>query len=121
MSGTMKRLTGAVRLTPEGVPLETLKSVTRQWIAQGHTLLTFSLHSTSLTPGASPYARTQDDVDQMGETTAAYLTWFHEELGGRFMQLADLDALQQPASSPSIEEDKTQPRKRHASVYSHGF
>ncbi|PQA89001.1 glycosyltransferase [Hyphococcus luteus] len=82
-----------MRLSPEGGRLEDLQALTRAVIDGGAPVLTYTLHSTSLTPGASPYARDETGADEILATTAAYLSWFRETLGGEIVSFKDLRAL----------------------------
>ncbi len=81
-----------MRLSPEGAALEDLQALTRSVIAGGAPVLTFTLHSTSLTPGAGPYAPDGPGADKIFTTSAAYLSWFREALGGEILSLPDLRA-----------------------------
>lgn len=87
------RIKTPIRLSPEGASLEDLKALTRSVIAGGAPVLTYTLHSTSLTAGASPYARDKASTDQLLATTAAYLSWFSESLGGEIVSFNGLRAL----------------------------
>lgn len=89
----MERHAMPVRLSPEGVQLGDLKLLTRRLINDAAPVLTFSLHSTSLTPGASPYARDERDVAMLLENSAAYFSWFQERLGGEIISLEQLRSL----------------------------
>ncbi|MEL7485589.1 MAG: glycosyltransferase [Pseudomonadota bacterium] len=82
--------TTPMRLTCENTSLADLKALTRALIRDGTRVLTFSLHSTSLTPGGNPYARDAADVDRMLALTGDYCAFFRDEIGGAF---TDLDAL----------------------------
>lgn len=82
-----------LRLSPEGAGARDLAALARRLVADGAGVLVFSLHSTSLTPGASPYARDEAGVEAMLETARAFFTFFTEELGGAFVSLDELAAL----------------------------
>ena len=87
------RFTEAVRLTPEGASLDTLIALTRRLIADRTPVLTFTLHSTSLTKGANPYAPDAAGVDRMLTMSRDYFSWFEHKVGGEFASLDDLAAL----------------------------
>lgn len=86
-------LTRALRLSPEGAGLDELKALTRRLIADETPVMTFTLHSTSLTPGANIYARDEEDVNRLLNVTSQYLTWFRDALGGQIISLSALCAL----------------------------
>jgi hypothetical protein len=88
-----------MRLSPEGARLEDLKALTRSVVAAGAPMLTYTLHSTSLTAGASPYARDKTGADKLLATTAAYLSWFRETLGGEIVSFSALRALYEGAET----------------------
>ncbi|MFC2952110.1 glycosyltransferase [Marinicaulis aureus] len=81
----------AMRLSPEGTSLVELQALTRRLVQDKTPVLTFTLHSTSLTAGANVYAPDAEDVDEMLRTSAAYLRWFKETVGGDIVSLKDLD------------------------------
>lgn len=82
-----------MRLSPEGATLKDLQAMTKRLVADGSPVLTFTLHSTSLTPGANDYARSQDDVDRTLEITQRYLDWFRQSMKGQLVSLAELSEL----------------------------
>jgi glycosyltransferase involved in cell wall biosynthesis len=83
-------LLAPMRLTCEDTKLDDLKALTRRLIADTTPVLTFSLHSTTLTPGANPYSREARDIDRALEVTAAYFDWFRAECGGVFISVDEL-------------------------------
>lgn len=85
--------TEPARLTPEGTSLDTLMALTRRLIADKTPVLTFTLHSTSLTKGANPYAPDAAGVDRILTVTRDYLSWFQQNLGGRIVSLRELETL----------------------------
>ena len=94
-AASKKKLTIPVRLSPEGAELSDLKALTRQLIKGGVPVLTFTLHSTSLTNGANAYGQTAKDVDQLLKTTDDYLRWYRHTIGGEIISLGELDKLYQ--------------------------
>jgi len=91
-----------MRLSPEGASLKDLQALTRRLIADGAPIVTFTLHSTSLTPGANPYARTQENVAKMLRTTKDYLTWFQFDIKGECVSLRDLVQLYSDSNAPRV-------------------
>lgn len=69
----------AVRLTPEGNPLEVMQKVARALSRQGLPLLTPTLHLSSLVAGATPYTRDATEVTAMLEKLGAYIDWAKAE------------------------------------------
>lgn len=88
-----KRVVKPARLSPEGMSLREMKSLTRRLLADRTPVLTVSLHSTSLSPGGSPYAADAAGVDALLATFTDYLAWSAGELGCVFTSLPDLARL----------------------------
>lgn len=93
--------TAPARLTCEGIDLAELKAMTARLHADGVRIFTFSLHSTSMSAGASPYAGSETDVARMLETTRRYFDWFVRKFGGAFVPLDELAVLY-GASKPAL-------------------
>ena len=91
-------MTTPMRLSPEGASLNDLKGLTRRLVADDTPVLTFTLHSTSLTEGANPYARSKGDADRMLAISRDYFAWFSGELGGEFLSFDDLRAVYESAA-----------------------
>ena len=70
-----KHLAWPVRLTPENVSLATMKSLARHLAGQGVHVLTPSLHSSSLTPGATRYAPDLAARDAQLARLDGFLRW----------------------------------------------
>jgi hypothetical protein len=83
----------AMRLSPEGASLSELQALTRRLLADKTPVLTFTLHSTSLTPGANAYGRDAACVEELLNITSGYLAWFKSVIGGELVSLADLKTL----------------------------
>lgn len=79
--------TEPVRLSPEGSDIKTMKALTRHLVKDKTPVLTFTLHSTSLTVGANSYASNNGDVDRILSLSKEYLTWFRKELNGEIISL----------------------------------
>ncbi len=88
-----RAFTEPARLTPEGASLDTLMALTRRLIADKTPVLTFTLHSTSLTKGANPYAPDAASVERMLTVSRDYFSWFQNRIGGEFVSLRDLSSL----------------------------
>ncbi len=88
-----RRMTAPLRLSCEQARFDELVALTRSLASAGARVLTFNLHSTTMTPGANPYA--------LGDAAAAapldlidrYLEFFTKDYGGAVAAFADLDAL----------------------------
>lgn len=89
----LRMLTAPFRLTCEQARFEELVALTRHLARAGAPVLTFSLHSTTLTPGANDYAPDKAAVDAHIAMIARYLDFFTKDFGGSFLSLAELDAL----------------------------
>lgn len=83
----------AMRLSPEGASLAELQALTRRLVKDKTPVLTFTLHSTSLTSGANSYVPDDAGVDRIMQTSAAYLAWFKGAMGGEIMSFEDLAGL----------------------------
>ncbi len=79
-----------LRLSLEGAALSDLKALTKRLISDETPVLTYTLHSTSLTPGANDYVREKSDVDRLLENTAGFFDWFRNEAGGEVISLDEL-------------------------------
>ena len=77
--GLIERL----RLSPEGHSAEDMIRQTRAAIANGTRLLMLTYHSSTLLPGATPYARDRAQRDAVVKAIERYLAFFHDECGGR--------------------------------------
>ncbi len=89
--GIVARHSQPLRLSPEGAKLDDLKALTQKLLKDETPVLSFTLHSTTLTPGANDYAKTCDDVENIKVMTRAYLSYFRDELGGELLSFSDLD------------------------------
>lgn len=87
------RFLQSARLSPEGAGLDDLKALTKRLLADETPVLTFTLHSTSLTPGANDYAKDAADVDRMLDIARSYLDWFKSNVHGSIISLNDLSTL----------------------------
>jgi hypothetical protein len=75
-------LMNRVALTPEGIPLDEAKDLTRFLIRCNHRVFSLCYHSPSLTPGSTPYVRNEEDLRSFLGWLDAYLEFFIGELGG---------------------------------------
>ncbi len=91
-----------IRLSPEGAELSDLKALTRRLIKDKTPVLTFTLHSTSLTPGANSYARDDAGVDRILDLSQQYFDWFRKSMRGQIISLGTLGSLY--AKSDTIEQ-----------------
>ncbi|MEL6790316.1 MAG: glycosyltransferase [Pseudomonadota bacterium] len=81
-----------MRLSPEGASLEDLRALTRHLVRERVPILTFTLHSTSLTPGATDYTETDRDVDAFLDLCTQYFDLFTQQFDGAFIGAADVRA-----------------------------
>ena len=93
LPGVFKKISASMRLTPEGIPLSELCRFTKNILKKDITLLTYSLHSTSLTIGATPYSGHAANVEEILQKSDAYFKWFREQNNGVFIDLSFLDDL----------------------------
>ena len=82
-----------MRLSPEGACLSDLQALTRRLIKSKTPILTFTLHSTSLTKGTNAYSTSDENVSDLLETTQSYLHWFKESIGGELLSFRELEKL----------------------------
>jgi hypothetical protein len=78
-------LLNQVNLTPEGVTLKEAKALTRHLLAGGDRVFTLAFHSTSLTPGSTPYVQNEAQLTNFYNWLEAYFAFFANEIGGVFM------------------------------------
>jgi hypothetical protein len=78
-------LMNQVNLTPEGVTLNEAKALTRHLLANGDRVFTLAFHSTSLTPGSTPYVKDGAQLEKFYAWLEAYFGFFAGEIGGVFM------------------------------------
>ena len=90
-------------LTPEGVPLEESKRLTRTLYSSGHRVFTLSFHSPSLEPGNTPYVRTEQDLERFLKWLSDFLAFFSDEMSGEFITTTQLLTI---ANRPAVHEDK---------------
>lgn len=88
-----RALTAPFRLSCEQARFEELVALTRRLARDGVPVLTFSLHSTTLTPGANAYGPDKAAVDGHLDMIGRYLDFFTKDFGGALLDLAALDAL----------------------------
>ena len=78
-TGMLERIT----LSPEGFTLDEQCRLARALVAGGHKVFSLTYHSPSLTPGNTPYVRTERDLDIFLKNIEGFVRFFLEELGGR--------------------------------------
>ncbi len=86
----------AMRLSPEGTELEDLLALAKHLVATDTPILTFTLHSTSLTPGATSYAPTKESVAAFLDRSDKFFKTFSEDMGGEFIGLEEIETLLKP-------------------------
>ncbi len=88
-----RALTAPFRLSCEQARYEELVALTHHLAREGVPVITFSLHSTTLTPGANAYGPDKAAVDAHLDMIARYLEFFTKSFGGEVLSLSALDAL----------------------------
>jgi hypothetical protein len=86
------RLLERIRLTPEGYTLPEMKRLTRALLAAGQRTFVLSLHSPSVVPGNTPYVQSDAELAALLQRLRGYLTFFRDELHGRFITPHSLKA-----------------------------
>jgi hypothetical protein len=83
--GVMARLrvVNKVMLTPEGSTLAELVALTRTLLRRGVRTFSLTLHSPSLSPGCTPYVRSERSLMEFLDRIKAYCEFFLGEVGGR--------------------------------------
>lgn len=89
--------TAPLRLSCENARFEELVALTRHLADAGVPVLTFSLHSTTLTPGSNEYAPDAASVDAAMALTERYLEFFMKDYRGEPISLTKLAELYGPA------------------------
>jgi glycosyltransferase involved in cell wall biosynthesis len=85
-----------MRLSPEGAGLDDMKALTRRLLKDQTPILTFTLHSTSLTPGANTYAKDAAGVERILHLSQQYFDWFRTSTGGEIISLDALSSFTTP-------------------------
>ena len=98
--GSRLGLLERARLSPEGFDLETQKRLLRSMARQGVKVFTLTYHSPTLQPGNTPYVRTVEDLNAFLRNISRLLTFFQDELGGRFSTLSEIE--RKARSQPSV-------------------
>jgi hypothetical protein len=75
-------LMNRVNLTPEGVTVKEAKALTRHLLANGERIVTIAFHSTSLTPGSTPYVSNTAQREAFYRWLEDYFEFFEKEIGG---------------------------------------
>ena len=78
------------RLTPEGIPPDEQCRLIEALAARGHSLFSLTYHSPSLAPGHTPYVRDEADLAAFLASIEQVLTFFRDEVGGRFTTLSEV-------------------------------
>lgn len=80
------------RLTPEGTPADEQCRLIAAMAARGHRTFSLTYHSPSIEPGHTPYVRNAVDLDRFLAAIEQVLTFFRDEMGGRFTTLSQVHA-----------------------------
>ena len=76
------RLLDRVVLTPEGVPFEEQRRLTRAMLRRGYRVFSLTFHSPSLAPGNTPYVHDAAQLQAFLGRIEQYLEFFMGEVGG---------------------------------------
>jgi len=92
LPGILSRLGAFERLmlSPEGYTLAHMQRLTRALLARDVRVFQLSLHSPSMLPGCTSYARNPQERDELLARCAGYLHWFREEVGGEMVTPTEL-------------------------------
>ena len=90
------------RLTPEGVPLDSLQRLMAALVGAGERVLTLSYHSSTLLPGATPYARDAAQRDALLGRLDGALGYFVDALGGRLADAGSVEATVRAHGKPLV-------------------
>jgi hypothetical protein len=95
-------LVNQVNLTPEGVTIKEAKALTRHLLATGDRVFTLAFHSTSLTPGSTPYVADDAQLAKFHDWLEEYFAFFKNDVGGMFMTpRAFYESVQDVAEMPA--------------------
>lgn len=78
------------KLTPEGTPAGEQCRLIEAMARRGHRLFSLTYHSPSLEPGHTPYVRDEAELGRFLEAIEQVLTFFQDEMGGRFTTLSQV-------------------------------
>jgi hypothetical protein len=81
--GAKLGLVERIKLSPEGRSAEEMARLVRALLARGQRLFVLTLHSPSVVPGHTPYARTEAERDALLTALDDLLGRFMSEFGGR--------------------------------------
>ena len=70
-------------ISPEGVPLNRAKAVTRELAKSGQNVFIVTFHSPSLVPGNTPYVHTEADLADLHTWLDSYIQFFTDDIGGK--------------------------------------
>lgn len=92
LPGILSRLGAFERLalSPEGFTLAHMQRLTRALFSRGRRVFQLSLHSPSMLPGCTSYARNPQERDELLARCSGYFRWFREEMGGEVVTASSL-------------------------------
>ncbi|MGD9614585.1 MAG: polysaccharide deacetylase family protein [Alphaproteobacteria bacterium] len=79
-----------VILTPEGVPFDEQRRLTRAMLRRGYRVFSLTFHSPSLAPGNTPYVRDAAQLQSFLRCIEQYLEFFTTEIGGHAATLFEI-------------------------------
>lgn len=84
------RILERISLTPEGLTFRELKRLVDTMLVDGHKVFTMTYHSSSLGLGHTPYVQDELDRQKLLARIRDFLTYFQQEVGGRFVTLREI-------------------------------
>ena len=105
------------RLTPEGTSNAEMNRLLAALVRDGERVLTLSLHSSTLLPGATVYARDQGEVDAFLARLDGVLRFFAEELGGKFAAVSAIDARLRMGSADGARQGTNSAPERNQAAF----
>jgi hypothetical protein len=104
-------LVDRLMLSPEGFTPAEHRRLVRHLLARDHRVFTWSFHSPSVLPGATPYVRTDADLRTFLDSFRRFFDWFFGELGGRPATPREVVAALRSAAARGAESPDTGSRR----------
>ncbi len=90
-----------IMLSPEGHTVEKLKRLTTALYRRGQRVFTFSLHSSTIRPGATVYVRNDDELQRLLDRCRRFFEFFFRKFGGVAMTATEAqDYIRKQTGSP---------------------
>ena len=88
-----KHFSAPMRLTPEGNNIADMIALAKALNRQHVSMMSLSLHSSSLSAGANPYARNSKEVEALLHRLDQFFKWQNANNPKAFLRLQDIDAI----------------------------